>query len=72
MFDVIKGCNGESNCFGRRKIATCGYYNVQCSLQIEELKKKSSDFSIHAQGLRGAPGKSGKPGNKGQTVSVLT
>ena len=71
MFDVIKGCNGESNCFGIRLIATCGYYNVQCSLQIEEFKKFSK-FSIHAQGLRGAPGKSGKPGNKGQTVSVLT
>ena len=71
MFDVIKGCNKESNCIGIRKVATYGYYNVQCSLQIEEFKK-CSKFSIHAQGLRGAPGKSGKPGNKGQTVSVLT
>ena len=34
--------------------------------------KKCSEFSIHAQGLRGAPGKSGKPGNKGQTVSIIT
>ena len=33
--------------------------------------KKTSKFLIHTQGLRGTPGKSGKPGNKGQTVSVL-
>lgn len=50
MFDVIKGCNGESNCFGRRKIATCGYYNVQCSLQIEELKKKVQIFQFMHRG----------------------
>ena len=45
MFDVIKGCNKESNCIGIRKVATYGYYNVQCSLQIEEFKKMFKIFN---------------------------
>ena len=53
MFDVIKGCNGESNCFGIRKIATCGYYNLQCSLQIEEFKKNVQKFQFMHRGCVG-------------------